>query len=318
MSLTFVDIAVATLKKAQEPLTPSEIWDKSGEWGLRGEFESTSKNPVGTISARIYQYIEANGEKSQIYRASSNPVKYDLTERKNAYVKPTDAGKTDSQKRDYVKHEYFLHPLLVRFIADHRHFRAHAKTIPHQNSKQATKGENRWRYPDIVGVHFPFIDLKNVLWMHKESAVNLVKFYSFELKTSLDSSDLRQAYFQAVSNSSWAHEGYLVALNIDIDKDNDLLEECRRLNKAFGIGIIKLNSESVIDSEILFHARSKETADWDTMDSLAAVNPEFQQFLKSINNAIATKEIIAQNFDEIIKDDNDMKKYIETFVKVIK
>lgn len=43
--------------------------------------------------------------------------------------------------------------------------------------------------------------------------------------------------FQAVSNSSWANEGYLVVLQ---EIDSEVLSELRRLNQSFGIGVIKL------------------------------------------------------------------------------
>jgi hypothetical protein len=44
-----------------------------------------------------------------------------------------------------------------------------------------------------------------------------LKFYSFELKKELTFSNLRESFFQAVSNSSWAHEGYLVAAEVSAD-----------------------------------------------------------------------------------------------------
>ncbi|WP_243251063.1 hypothetical protein [Clostridium sp. D43t1_170807_H7] len=49
-------------------------------------------------------------------------------------------------------------------------------------------------------------------------------------------SNLREYYFQAVSNLSWANEGYLVALEID---DEPLLrDELRRLNNSLRKGIM--------------------------------------------------------------------------------
>jgi hypothetical protein len=39
------------------------------------------------------------------------------------------------------------------------------------------------------------------------------------LKKDLNFSNLRESYFQAVSNFSWANEGYLVAVEIDTDKE---------------------------------------------------------------------------------------------------
>jgi hypothetical protein len=38
------------------------------------------------------------------------------------------------------------------------------------------------------------------------------------MKKNLNFTNLREYYFQAVSNSSWANEGYIVALDIDEDE----------------------------------------------------------------------------------------------------
>ena len=83
------------------------------------------------------------------------------------------------------------------------------------------------------------------------------------MKKNIDYSNLRQYFFQAVSNSSWANEGYLVCLKID--EDPNFKNELQRLSNAFGIGIIKLNPESVSESEIICNARYNENIDWDTL-----------------------------------------------------
>lgn len=88
--------------------------------------------------------------------------------------------------------------------------------------------------------------------------------FSFELKVKLTFTNLREYYFQAVSNSSWANEGYLVVL--EIENDPLLNDELRRLNNSFGIGIIVLNPSEIEESEILFPAREKEFVEWDTVD----------------------------------------------------
>ena len=56
------------------------------------------------------------------------------------------------------------------------------------------------------------------------------------------------------------------------------MEEMRRLNNAFGIGIIQLNAREIDQSEILFSARTREELDWDTIERLNE-NPDFKNFL---------------------------------------
>ena len=66
----------------------------------------------------------------------------------------------------------------------------------------------------------------------------------WSLKKRLSFSNLREAFFQAVSNSSWANEGYLVAA--DISTDEDFQAELHRLSASFGIAIIQLDIEQPI------------------------------------------------------------------------
>nr|WP_288977411.1 hypothetical protein [uncultured Blautia sp.] len=54
-----------------------------------------------------------------------------------------------------------------------------------------------------------------------------------------------------MSNSSWAHEGYLVALKIS--EEPELMDELRRLNNAFGIGVIRLDAEHFLGKIRLLH-----------------------------------------------------------------
>lgn len=94
----------------------------------------------------------------------------------------------------------------------------------------------------MVGVYYPFVDYsKQVLNLFSVVGENPYKMFSFELKKEINYSNLREYYFQAVSNSSWAHEGYLIALKVE----EELYEKLRRLNNVFGIGIIRLNPVNI-------------------------------------------------------------------------
>lgn len=100
------------------------------------------------------------------------------------------------------------------------------------------------------------------------------------MKINLHFGNLREAFFQAVSNSSWANEGYLVAANIQ--EEMDLMDELARLNKAFGIGIIRLNTSKPEQSEILFQSNPKSELDFDTINRLVEDNENFKDFLSNI------------------------------------
>ncbi len=132
-------------------------------------------------------------------------------------------------------------------------------------------------------VYFPFQEdeyTSSFIDLQKEVSISLVRFFSFEMKINLNFSSIRESYFQAVSNSSWANEGYLVALNIN--KESDFLQEPHRLADAFGIGIIELDAENVAESKILIRAKENKELDWNTLNRLAEKNGDFGVFLKDI------------------------------------
>ncbi len=127
------------------------------------------------------------------------------------------------------------------------------------------------------------------------------------MKINLTFSNLRESYFQAVSNSSWANEGYLVTLRIE--EDPLLIDEIRRLNNAFGIGLIKLNSNNVFESEILFPAKERADIDWDTANRLAKENKDFSGFLEDIAEDTKLGKI-KSDYDKILNPEE-----IEIFIK---
>jgi len=198
--------------------------------------------------------------------------------------------------------------LLVAYAFGDSHFKANLKTVFHENSSKVTKGQNEWLHPDIVGVYFPFRDYKSeTLEVQNYLSITSIKLFSFELKVSLNFGNLRQSYFQAVSNSSWANEGYLVTLRID--DDPTFKDEVRRLNNAFGIGIIKLNPENIYESEILFPSRINQEIDWDTVNRLANENSHFNDFLKLITEDCKLGKVKSQ-YDKVLNME-ELTKYIE-------
>ena len=120
------------------------------------------------------------------------------------------------------------------------------------------------------------------------------------MKKSLNFENLREYYFQAVSNSSWANEGYLVTL--DIDESDEFMDEIRRLNNAFGIGVIKLNSINIAESEIVFPAKVNELLDWDTINRLIEDNIDFKEFTETISDTSKTDKI-SKEYDEVLNDE---------------
>ncbi len=311
---TFWDVIEKTIEKVGTPLSAKEIWDKANELGTLGDFTTTGKTPWATIAAYCYTDINKNAENSTVIQTSERPAQFFL----RRLASQVDLQKVQKQKdteiakkeKDEIKkfNERDLHPLLVAYAYGDSHFKANLKTVFHENSSKATKGQNEWLHPDLVGVYFPFRDYKpETLEIQKHLSITSIKLFSFELKVSLNFGNLRQSYFQAVSNSSWANEGYLVTLNIN--DDPTFKDEVRRLNNAFGIGIIKLNPENIFESEILFPSRINQEIDWDTVNRLANENSDFNNFLKLITEDCKLGRVKSQ-YDKVYEMD-ELTKYIK-------
>jgi hypothetical protein len=301
---TFWDIIERTIEKVATPLSAKEIWDKANELGTIGDYTTTGKTPWATIAAYCYTDINNNGDASMIIQTSERPAQFFLRKLadKIDIQKVQKQKDTEVAKKEKVETKKFnerdLHALLVAFAMGDTHFRANLKTIFHETSNKGTKGQNEWIHPDLVGVYFPFKDYKKeTLEIQSHLTISSIKLFSFELKISLSFANLREYYFQAVSNSSWSNEGYLVAININ--EDPAFRDELRRLSNAFGIGIIKINTENVFESEILFPAAIKQAIDWDTVNRLANENSDFSDFLKFITEDCKLGKIKSE-YDKVL------------------
>ena len=91
----------------------------------------------------------------------------------------------------------------------------------------------------------------------------------------INRSNVRESFFQAVSNSSWANFGYLVASNIATDTRKEL----RMLSALHGIGFIRLDSENPSESEIMIPATERREIDWDSVDRLTKENKDFYEYV---------------------------------------
>ena len=178
--------------------------------------------------------------------------------------------------------ERSLHKLFCTYL---RSRGIYAKTIFHEKTSSKTDHAQKWVHPDIIGVQFEDFDNDATLSLLKATEPKeSVHIYSYELNKKIDSDyQLKQCYFQALSNSSWANFGYLVAFEIN----EGLGEEMERLNNAFGIGIIQMQAT---ESTILYPAREKQL-DYNTIEKLNNLNPDFHTFISKLSKVmLATKD----------------------------
>lgn len=298
--MTFLDLAEKVLAETGIPMTPGEIWNKAIELGLDHQLGSLGKTPVNTLNAQLGNAVQKLSDGR--FERTGKPYRYFL---KGA--KPKETTKTDIIGNQASYGERDLHPLLVRFARYNDHFRCFVKTIFHETSTKGLKGEYEWLHPDLVGFYFPYDTFKRqTIELLGQFNQNQYRLFSFEMKKEVNYGNLREYYFQAVSNSSWANEGYLVALHFD--NNPKLQEELARLNQAFGIGVIELDPVNVESSRILHPARLNEV-DWITVNRLVEVNKSFLKFVESVEADIRSRYPHPSEYDQVL-DSESMEEWI--------
>ncbi|AAD07913.1 COG2958 family protein [Helicobacter pylori] len=264
------------------PIKPTEVYDKAKELFEKGEitnmFDCGGKTPHQSVSSYIYTALN-KGEELPFKKVQENPTLIALKDA--AKELGLDAQKI-SAPSSKIAHERDLHPFLTYMAINNENLKCYTKTIFHEESSKSIKGMDRWLYPDMVGVRFLHAELsnENLIAFSKKFDTLPIKLVSFELKKEISVHNCRECYFQAISNSSWANEGYLVGRHIDTHNPQ-LMDLLKRLHASFGIGVIDLRTNED-KSAILLNAKYKEKIDYTVASELSAKNEKFSGFLKSV------------------------------------
>ncbi|OOQ19280.1 COG2958 family protein [Helicobacter pylori] len=284
------------------PISPTEVYDKAKELFEKGEIENMfdygGKTPHQSVSAFIYTALN-KGEELPFLKAQEKPV---LIALKSTMNEPVLSAEKISAPNAKIMHERDLHPFLTYMAINNENLKCYTKTIFHEESLKSPKGMDRWLYPDMVGVRFLHAELsnENLIAFSKKFDTLPVKLVSFELKKEISVNNCRECYFQAISNSSWANEGYLVGRHIDTHNPQ-LMDLLKRLHASFGIGVIDLRTDED-KSTILLNAKYKEKIDYTVASELSAKNEKFSGFLKSVvDYDPKTQHRYKDEFDEVKK-----------------
>ncbi|WRD10073.1 hypothetical protein E5K85_00465 [Helicobacter pylori] len=321
--MTYIELGKKVLEQAGKPLKVKEIFEKACEMGLDKE-----RNGGKILPHSLGSMLSQDKKQFYVINREEKPFRYWLKSREREFPpqETPDAKEEDDEQSecsDAAKKqknsfdERDLHKLLVKFLDKDPNFKLLCKTIRHEECKKGEGGECKWNYPDIVGVYFPYNKYfpyngykeETLKFLH-HTGQKRHKLFSFELKIRINFSNLKESYFQAVSNSTWANEGYLVVFEEIKDK---VLGELRRLNQSFGIGVIKLESE-ISNSKILLPAKEREI-DIPTLNMLIEQSPkDFKPFMANINKQIEAgfdKQIDMNDFFKELIGDEAMQKYIK-------
>lgn len=191
--------------------------------------------------------------------------------------------------------EHNLYPILIDYLKTELNL--YCQRIDEKRSKNLRgSGGNQWLHPDIVAMQ-PVDKEWNELIRScvKQGGGQSVRLWSFEVKKELTGSNVRKSFFQAVSNSSWANEGYLVATSIS---DSNVEQELRMLSALHGIGVILLNHENPSESEMMLPAKSRAEVDWQSVNRILVENTDFKDYVELVSTYYQTGRVRARDWNK--------------------
>ena len=222
----------------------------------------------------------------RIYYWEPHPEQVDLEGTELEEQSPQEVAPALAPDKALTEHD--LYPLLIGFL--HKEYRLYCQRIDEKTSKNShgSKG-NHWLHPDIVALepmdkHWDEVVKECV----RHGDGRAVRLWSFEVKKHLSKSNVRESFFQAVSNSSWANYGYLVTTGIN----NDVEAELQMLAGLHGIGVLILNTESLFDSQILIPARERLEVDWQSVNRIVTENSDFHRFIEQVGIYNQTRRLV--------------------------
>ena len=277
---------------------------------------TSAKTPGSTVSAVLGDFIRNGDARVKRIKQEGGIYSYYLTRNEQNISLEILNGEAEPQVDKPIKtnksttyEERDLHKLLSSYL---KNTDTYSKTIFHEQSNG--KDNNQiWTHPDMVGIKFLNLQTKaSQNFLKSINRVDTFKLSSYELKREINSdSELKKAFFQAVSNSSWANYGYLVAFEFS----DSLNDEMARLNQSFGIGIIKLNTYPY-KSKVLYPSVFRDL-DFKTIDKLCKMNREFEKFIEQTEKLMTASEKyvlgaekeLDEFCDNYFENDTEMEKY---------
>lgn len=195
-----------------------------------------------------------------------------------------------------LRPEQDLYALLIDYLKSE--LKLYCLRIDERRSKN-TRGlsVNQWLHPDVAAIQPLDKDWNELVRSCvKQGAGQSVRLWSFAVKKELNSANVRPSFFQAVSNSSWANEGYLVALSIS---DDAVEQELRMLSALHGIGIILLNPDNPSESEMMIPARARPAVDWQSVNRILMENEDFRDYIELVSAYYQTGRVRIKDWNGV-------------------
>lgn len=274
-------IALAIVEKY-----PDDYLDKRKGFATENEFISQIVAEIGSSKERLFKQ-----EPNITIQYKPRPQLYwyedKIQEKSNNGLLQNKANK--STPKIYKFSENDLYPILINYLS--QELNLHCLRIDEKSSKNTLgKNGNQWLHPDIVAMEEVSKGFDSAIAnCIKGDIGQKIRLWSFEVKKELNGSNVRSSFFQAVSKSSWANEGYLVATAIN---GKNTVDELRMLSALHGIGVIVLNINDITESEIILPAQRKAQIDWQSVNRILVENRDFKKFIEYVSDFNSTGRII--------------------------
>ena len=242
-----------------------------------------------TIEHR-YAQVKTTEDRPRLYYWSDSSDEAEVQQAEGPAAEPATVVELEETSR----REHDLYPLLTVFLASEFNVLSRRVDEKRASNVRGPQG-NQWLFPDLVGMEDLTRDWQaEVKQLVSEASGQKARLWSFEVKLLLNRSNVRAAYFQAVSNSSWANFGYLVAPTI---QGAETIRELRMLSALHGIGVIKLDPDNPPESQVLIPARERLTVDWANCSRLADENADFREIVALVRQFHQTGDPRLKDWD---------------------
>ncbi|MDA7999848.1 MAG: HrgA protein [Alphaproteobacteria bacterium] len=290
--MTAREIAARMLSKY-----PEECEEKKGR-SVRADTDAELENSLRHEILSATKRLEKN---HGILTLEERPKKFGLAKSVDAaenkdddldgHTSPTEVVGDGTRKLS----ESDLYPMLLQHLWEDLGIYGMRIDERHSRNQHGWRG-NHWLHPDIVGVRNLSEDWsRKILDCVEARGEPKAELLSFEVKLEINRSNVRESFFQAVSNSSWANYGYLVAGRV---VGSETMKELRILSNLHGIGFIRLDAEG--QGQIEFQAREREGVDWDTANRLVEENRDFKKYIDLIRTFSQSGRLNMRDWNDVI------------------
>jgi hypothetical protein len=262
------------------------------------DYEQKRKNPRFEDEKEFLAQVirEVGASKNQILKSNPHMFVREKPRPMVYWFEETKENNSLKPKKSSKILEHRLYPILIEYLSSSLNL--YCMRIDEKRSKNSYgAGGNSWLHPDIVAMEVLDREWHELVRACvKNSNSQSVRLWSFEVKIILDSSNVRKSFFQAVSNSSWANEGYLVTTEIS---NSRVEKELRMLSSLHGIGVILLDRENPAESEIFLPAKSRMEIDWESVNRILIENSDFKDYIELVSTYYQTGRVRKKDWDRV-------------------